>query len=274
MSEQLAVYQIGNILRMYPVNPLKLDGEPVSRYINALPDRQNTRLATVVPIKPSCMDVVVEAGCSSESSYSQNDQDAAPKLYIEVTAYHEAGHALAAVYEGRHVTGVAISMNEPGNGICRHAWLPPNPYDVTLSPGNARAAWEHTVKNTLADMRILLAGPLAEAKLLGQPMRSLGSISDFEKCIGKANKLKTLSEFISDITPVEPINPERLLEEQRKKTRRWLMQSRVWASIKMAAKVLVLDGTLNARQLGIIIAAQSLQQQQLPFYFLETPFKK
>ncbi len=96
------------------------------------------------------------------------------KLHINVAAYHEAGHALAALREGRQVSLVFAFHKYPGNGMCLYAPKPINPHDLAFNPGTAKAAWNHTLEATCAEIRIALAGPLAEAKVLGKPLRSLG----------------------------------------------------------------------------------------------------
>lgn len=39
------------------------------------------------------------------------------RIHFDITAWHEAGHLVAALYEGRPVAGVALSDAEPGNGL-------------------------------------------------------------------------------------------------------------------------------------------------------------
>jgi hypothetical protein len=135
----------------------------------------------------------------------------ATTTHISIAAFHEAGHALAALNEGRQVIGLRVSTENPGNGICVHARKQRNQYDLAQNPGSANAAWLHTLKTTYSDIRICLAGPLAEAKALGKPLRSLGSRSDLDKCIRLANRLECLNTFVSEFVEIDELKGVELL---------------------------------------------------------------
>jgi len=166
----------------------------------------------------------------------------ATATHISIAAFHEAGHALAALREGRQVFGLRVSTENPGNGICVHARKQRNQYDLAENPGSAKAAWLHTLKTTCSDIRICLAGPLAEAKALGKPLRSLGSRSDLEKCIHLSNRLECLNTFVSEFADIDELNGVDLLDRERKKVRRWLSQPRAWSAISLAAERLSMTG--------------------------------
>jgi hypothetical protein len=42
----------------------------------------------------------------------------ATTTHISIAAIHEAGHAMAALNEGRHVFGLRVSTENPGDGVC------------------------------------------------------------------------------------------------------------------------------------------------------------
>jgi len=133
-------------------------------------------------------------------NYSRGEQ-----TLREVTAYHEAGHALAALREGRGVKRVYVSATNPEAGVCSHRTAIGNPYDVSHSRGSAAAAWQHTLESSCAGIRIRLAGPLAEAKILGKPLRANGAQSDLESCIYLAERLARLNSFISNYTKITSV---------------------------------------------------------------------
>jgi len=41
------------------------------------------------------------------------------RVNIELAAYHEAGHAVSAVRNGREVESVSVSFDRPGEGLTR-----------------------------------------------------------------------------------------------------------------------------------------------------------
>ena len=123
--------------------------------------------------------------------------------------------------------GLRVSTENPGDGVCFLARKQRNQYDLAENPGSAKAAWLHTMRTTSSDIRIFLAGPLAEAKALGKPLRSLGSRSDLEKCIRLANRLECLNTFVSEFADIHELNGVDLLDDERKRVRRWLSQPRI-----------------------------------------------
>ena len=152
--------------------------------------------------------------------------------HITVTAYHEAGHALAALKQGRFVKTVEVSLINPGNGRTI-IWLArKNPYDLVRHPD---LAWRHTYNNTLEEIFVLLAGPIAEARCLGKPIRSLGSASDYIKCISRCARLETLADYVSPYLTIDPVDTELLLNQARDKVKRWVARPRNWHSIEVLA---------------------------------------
>jgi len=187
--------------------------------------------------------------------------------HISIASFHEAGHALAALREGRQVFGLWVSTENPGNGICVSAGKQRNQYDLAQNPGSANAAWLHTMKTTCSDIRIYLAGPLAEAKALGKPLRSLGSRSDLEKCIRLANRLECLNEYVSEFVDIDELEGVDILDGERKRVRRWLSQPRVWNAISLAAERLSMTGRLNWQDLDSLVGKAFVEEWQLCLKF-------
>lgn len=88
-------------------------------------------------------------------------------------------------------------------------------------------------------MRIALAGPIAEAKSIRKPMRSLGARRDFASCAEIARKLHLFREFISDYTDLPPINVINEMNQARAATRRWVGSPFVWQLIERVAEELM-----------------------------------
>ena len=139
---------------------------------------------------------------------------------IRLTAYHEAGHALAALREGRQVIRVAAYRGIPGKGVCTFKARQKNPYDVESNPGSAINSWVHILETTRSDIRIFLAGPLADAKALSKPLRSIGAKSDLTKCLNLASRLTHLHSYVSQFAGIAPIDTENILNTERLLVRR------------------------------------------------------
>jgi len=192
----------------------------------------------------------------------------AAKTHICVAAFHEAGHAMAALSEGRQVRSLRVSTDNPGNGVCIHARKQRNQYDVVQNAGSAHAAWLHSLETTLSDIRICLSGPLAEAKALGKPLRSLGSRSDLETCIRLANRLESLHTFVSEFVEIDELKGVDVLDSERKRVRRWLAQSKVWVSVSSIAYKLSVIGTLNGRDLDKLVGVALVRERQIVLPFI------
>jgi len=190
------------------------------------------------------------------------------KTHRCVAAFHEAGHAMAALNEGRQVFGLRVSTENPGNGVCIHARKQRNQYDVVKNAGSAHAAWLHTLETTRSDIRICLSGPLAEAKALGKPLRSLGSRSDLEKCIRLANRLEALNTFVSEFVEIDELKGVDVLDSERRRVRRWLAQSKVWDSVSSIADKLSVKGTLNGRDLDSLVGVALVRERQIVLPFI------
>lgn len=189
------------------------------------------------------------------------------RTYTKVTAYHEAGHALALLHEGRQVRGIYISVNGHGGGFCQSAVKKKNPYDVLRNQRSAKAAWLNTLESTYADIRIALAGPLAEAKILGKPLRALGSQSDLDSCIYQVERLARLGSFMGEYIEVTPPNPEQIFEAEKRRTRRWLARPEVWTAVSLVSYVLFHKGKLSGPVLNNVIGAASALRGQRPLEF-------
>lgn len=188
------------------------------------------------------------------------------RTHIDVTAYHEAGHAIAALQLGRYVYEVSASHNSPGNGLTAHARdLTNNPFTPSDTPGSVLAAWEHTLSKTRDEMRILLAGPLAEAKALGQPLRSLGAYSDLEKCRYLARRLDILREYLCGLHPVSEIRGRIIMNQVRHSTRLWVGRKKIWNLIDVVASALMEHGEINGADLGYLVgkASETWNQKML-----------
>jgi len=185
-------------------------------------------------------------------------------VHLRATAYHEAGHAVAALWEGRVVADVVIDTDGPNEGMTRFA-RPRirNPFDPCTGPIAARAAWQWTLRRFRANARIALAGPLAEAKALGQPLRAHGAYGDLGKCQDLAEGLRFHWQKLHEVADVPWVDPEPLINAERAYVRRWVGRPRVWKLISRIAERLNQEKALYAREIAQEIGATDSRRAQL-----------
>lgn len=193
------------------------------------------------------------------------------------TAYHEAGHALAALREGREVTEVRLYPECPESGLT--AWNRGSSERLFRSSdpdGDLIPEWHELLQERLSDIRISLAGPLAEAKLLNKPLRSLGAESDLAICQTIAHSMAVrhgqLRKLISIVAPdnsnLPPVDMLKLVKRQRIGVRRWIGRPVVWSALNSIAAEIMKCGSLDCRgllRLTIASGSQKSKQMLLPF---------
>jgi len=174
---------------------------------------------------------------------------------IQMTAFHEAGHVVGALAEGNRVVSVQVSRSNPGSGVAyiiykRHK----NPFNgEQVAP---ESAWQYALERQLGVVRPLLAGPLAEAKCTGKPMRSLGSMSDFERCLKKIEELQPYHEYLCAIGgDLATFDPYKVLNRERMRVRRWLARRKVWTCITWLAEHLTHRECLRENEILWICAS-------------------
>jgi hypothetical protein len=92
---------------------------------------------------------------------------------------------------------------------------------------------------------MLLAGPLAEAKLLGTPLRSLGARRDLDTVLCLLELLRANNE-VTVVDPASAADPVGALGRRlRRQTRQLLGQRRVWHAVNTVAEALLSWETLE-----------------------------
>lgn len=167
-------------------------------------------------------------------------------LNRRVTAFHEAGHVFMGLRFGFRILRVEISRNDVRCGRTGFLVKEKNcaPADDRQSPG---LAWASAVRNVEQRCMLLLAGPLAEAKALGKPLRADGSHSDLKRChdlcVGLAHyRADLLSRTTMEIPEFDPAVVSAWL---RRKVRRILGQPKSWRAISALADDLAGWGWLS-----------------------------
>lgn len=157
------------------------------------------------------------------------------RAHYELAAYHEAGHAVVALHFGVRLKEVRIDRYAPGNGrvsfdLLATDWL--REMD-SAGPVTGLSRW---VRQLVAVERIAmfyLAGPLAEARHLGKPLRSLGARSDFERVQALPQRFE---QWCSDLNLDAPsLNADAFFKHVCRRTRRLLGRPKIWRAVTVLA---------------------------------------
>ena len=156
------------------------------------------------------------------------------RTHWTLTAYHEAAHAVVALLYGIRVIEACVAPDRLGSGWMLHErpgiW-------ATWVPEDRAAAWRMWTQTQIGIERyvkVLLAGPLAVAKVQGTPLRCLGARSDLAKAIEiEAYLAERRKEF--QIVAVVPDLPDHFLDRMRRQTRRLIAQPWCWKAITAVA---------------------------------------
>ena len=195
--------------------------------------------------------------------------------HLAATAYHEAGHALAAFREGYFVEFAQISRLWPGSGLVRSAAqrMGRNPFFPSAGNGAASSAWRISLNQRLAMTRVYLAGPLAEARYLAQPLRTLGAVNDLMKCDRIASTLANMhEELCRRYVDLPRFCPYETIALERRRVRHWLGRPAIWRSITAIAEALRQRERLSGEEIVQLdlMARSPAHQPVLPLVRLQS----
>ena len=176
-------------------------------------------------------------------------------LHRRITAYHEAAHAVLALRFGVRIYDLALCRKGPLQGYVR-----------ILS--NARAAkinnrdgdlsvvsWTLLLRNVEHRVMISLAGPIAEAKLLGKPLRAHCCQSDLEKSLKLCSAADEVRRYLADKqnATVSLEAPEAMANRLRRRTLATLAHPKIWRAVTALARDLEGWGRLSGHDAGEIM---------------------
>jgi ATP-dependent Zn protease len=150
------------------------------------------------------------------------------------TAYHEAGHAVAAFFEHLAIKSVTVVPDEGSFGKVKHYRTPSFRPDV-----NADA---RTNQRVLAHMLVDLAGPAAEREIGGRAFRHATSHQDYQNAADLATRLCGSDESVNALLRWVGVCARDLVRTR-------------WPMIELLAKALLTRRTLNGRQVREVILA-------------------
>jgi hypothetical protein len=143
---------------------------------------------------------------------------------LKATAYHEAGHAVMALFLGRPIQKVTIApgksaIGDPHLGMCH----------IKKEPGKGSKDWFED------EIMILLAGMVAESQITGQYCAA-----------GAAQDLRYVRRFLQSRAESDR-QIERLERRLLSKTENHLSDATLWTAVESIAAELLKSETISGR---------------------------
>ena len=175
-------------------------------------------------------------------------QRKAARLQRRITAYHEAAHAVLGFRFGLPVDEVALCLTGRLAGYVRFSSRPlMSAVEASQCECTSELEWALLVRDTEQRAMVLLAGGLAEAKLLGTPLRSHDCESDLRKCLQLCYALCGYREHLVETTAMSlpKIDPAEMADRLRRRAQRILVHPTTWRAVTTLARDLEGWGVLT-----------------------------
>jgi hypothetical protein len=170
------------------------------------------------------------------------------RLQRRITAYHEAAHAVLAFRFGIPVDEIAICST---GRLAGYVKLSDGPLMFAVEASRCECTseleWALLVRDTEQRAMVSLAGAIAEAKLLGTPLRSHCCESDLRKCLQLCYALCGYREHLVETTAMSlrKIDPAEMADRLRGRTQRILGHPNTWRAVTTLARDLEGWGVLT-----------------------------
>ena len=160
-----------------------------------------------------------------------------PALQRRITAWHEAAHAVVAFRFGIRVDELAICHAGPRAGYVSMLSTPLVSQGEIWDGGASQLTWALVQRDTERHAMLRLAGPVAEAKLFGTPMRSHTCESDLTSALRLCAMLEEYREHLAATRglSVAAVTPADLAARLRRRTRQVLAYPRTWRAVRALA---------------------------------------
>jgi hypothetical protein len=172
---------------------------------------------------------------------------------LRIAAHHEAGHAVMMWWHGHAFDSVSIYLDRPGSGRvqCRSV--------LAEIPGEElwrqdEATWALVAEKIMQEVEWSLAGPLAEARYVAEPISSaLGTFDDAYEAIGLLGRLKQVEVGRTRLAPMEIKEIYQDLELAQKRIESHFGRPSLWRAVETLAGALVSEGCLSGSRAGEVI---------------------
>lgn len=175
---------------------------------------------------------------------------------LRIAAHHEAGHAVVMWRHGHAFETVSIYPDCPGLGrvICRSVLDELPPQELWRQD---EATWARATDRIMREVEWTLAGPLAEARHVAQPIGpALASFDDVYEAIGLLGRLKHAEHGRKKLTPKEIKEVYRDLDHARERVEHIFGESWLWQAVEALAAALLVQGSVAGARAGEIIRQQ------------------
>jgi hypothetical protein len=172
---------------------------------------------------------------------------------LRIAAHHEAGHAVMMWWHGHTFDSVSICLDRPGSGRvqCRSV-LADIPCEELWRQDEA--TWALVAEKIMQEVEWSLAGPLAEARYVAEPISSaLGTFDDAYEAIGLLGRLKQVEVGRTRLAPMEIKEIYQDLKLAQKRIESHFGRPCVWRAVETLAGALVNEGSLSGSQAGEVI---------------------
>ena len=149
----------------------------------------------------------------------------------------------------------------------------PRPVNVIQWSGRSADAlpyWQQSLALEKKYARMLLAGPIAEAKVMATPMRSLGAISDLNKVRNALPLLDALRETLVCHTEISKDYRIKFFPKLQQETRRLLGNPTIWKSVQVLANDLCARSSLTGEDVANTVQWARTTPGQFSFQFTRT----
>jgi hypothetical protein len=172
---------------------------------------------------------------------------------LRIAAHHEAGHAVMMWLHGHSFDSVGICLNRPGVGRvqCRSV-LADMPQQELWR--RCDAIWALVGEKIMQEVEWSLAGPLAEARYVAEPIApALGAFDDAYEAIGLLGRLKQVEVGRTRLAPKEIKEIYQDLKLAQERVEGHFGRRSVWRAVETLAAALVTVGSLSGLQAGEFI---------------------